>query len=106
MAYVFHFTYVMMATSPWYKCKRIPFLESFMSITLDIMGFLYIIGNVHTRKIRKELGLQSLKIVALTGELMDEKWASDFNGVLNKPAKAESLRQEITRHLPDWQKPV
>jgi two-component system sensor histidine kinase/response regulator len=63
-------------------------------------------GLEATRKIRKELGLQSLKIVALTGELMDEKWASDFHGVLNKPATAESLRQEITRHLPDWQKPV
>ena len=37
-------------------------------------------GLEATRTIREELGLTALPVVALTGELMDEKWASNFSG--------------------------
>ena len=42
-------------------------------------------GLQATRKIRQELGLTSLAIIALTAEIVDESWAADFNAVVNKP---------------------
>ena len=46
-----------------------------MDLRMPVMN-----GLEATKKIRKELGLTNLKIVALTGELVDEKLAADFNG--------------------------
>ena len=49
-------------------------------------------GLQATRKIRQELGLKSLAIVALTAEIVDASWAADFNGVINKPAEVARIR--------------
>jgi len=62
-------------------------------------------GLEATAKIRKELKLPSLAIVALTGELVDEAWAVNFSGLLNKPADIARIRQEIKRIFPEWIEP-
>jgi len=62
-------------------------------------------GLEATKKIRQELNLKSLAIVALTGELVDEAWSSNFNGVINKPADISKIRCEITRIFPEWVEP-
>ena len=40
-----------------------------------------------------------------TGELVDEAWSSNFNGVVNKPADISKIRCEITRIFPEWVEP-
>jgi len=61
-------------------------------------------GLQATRKIRQELGLKSLAIVALTAEIVDESWAADFNGVINKPADIQNISTELEKILPEWQR--
>jgi two-component system sensor histidine kinase/response regulator len=49
-------------------------------------------GLQATRKIRQELGLKTLPIIALTAEIVNESWAADFNGVITKPAEVARIR--------------
>ena len=49
-------------------------------------------GLQATRKIRQELGLKSLAIIALTAEIVDDSWAADFNSVVNKPFCVARIR--------------
>ena len=39
------------------------------------------------------------------GELVDDEWAGNFNGVVNKPAGIPVLKQELSRVLPWWMAP-
>mmetsp|Transcript_87449 Transcript_87449/g.248405 ORF Transcript_87449/g.248405 Transcript_87449/m.248405 type:complete len:81 (+) Transcript_87449:109-351(+) len=67
---------------------------------MPVMG-----GMESTKRIREELGLKELPIVAMTGELVDEEWAGNFDGILNKPAGIPVIRQELKRVLPWWEEP-
>mmetsp|Transcript_87446 Transcript_87446/g.248388 ORF Transcript_87446/g.248388 Transcript_87446/m.248388 type:complete len:118 (+) Transcript_87446:3205-3558(+) len=71
-----------------------------MDLRMPVMG-----GMESTKRIREELGLKELPIVAMTGELVDEEWAGNFDGILNKPAGIPVIRQELKRVLPWWEEP-
>jgi hypothetical protein len=36
---------------------------------------------------------------------VDEEWAGNFDGILNKPAGIPVIRQELKRVLPWWEEP-
>mmetsp|Transcript_19708 Transcript_19708/g.40182 ORF Transcript_19708/g.40182 Transcript_19708/m.40182 type:complete len:982 (+) Transcript_19708:100-3045(+) len=84
------------------KLKQRPtdFQFVLMDLRMPVMD-----GLEATKRIRTELGLVELPIVALTGELMDAEWSKDFHGVLNKPASLALLQAEVARHLPAWAPP-
>jgi len=71
-----------------------------MDLRMPVMG-----GMESTKRIREELGLKELPIVAMTGELVDEEWAGNFDGIVNKPAGIPVIRQELKRVLPWWEEP-